>query len=116
MIYFYAFLIGGAICLIGELLIEFFHLTPGHITSLFVIIGAFLELFDIYDKLVSIAGAGALLPITSFGHSLAHSAYEGALSQGFIGLSQSLFSTTSNGIVYAIVCAVLFGLIFKPKG
>lgn len=116
MIYFYAFLIGGLICLIGELLIEFFHLTPGHITCLFVIVGAFLEFFDIYDRLVDFAGAGALLPITSFGHSLAHAAYEGALNTGFLGLSQNLFQTTSNGIVYAIVCAVGLSLIFKPKG
>lgn len=116
MIFLNAFLIGGLICFIGQIIMELFGLTPGHLTSIFVIFGASLEFFDLYDKLIEIGGAGATLPITSFGHSMAHAAYEGALSNGFIGLSQNIFSTTANGIVYAILIATLFGSIFKPKG
>lgn len=116
MIYLNAFLIGGIICFIGQIILEVFHLTPGHLTSLCVILGANLELFNLYDKLVDFAGFGASLPITSFGHSMAHAAYEGALKYGFIGLSKNIFSTTSNGIVYAILFAVIIGIFFKPRG
>lgn len=111
-----AFLIGGLICAIGQLILEIFKLTPGHITCLFVIFGSFLELGNIYDKLIKIGSAGALLPITSFGHSLAHSAYEGAKSGGFLGLLGGVFDLTTTGIVAVIVLSVLIGLIFKPKG
>lgn len=116
MIFLNAFLVGGLICFVGQLLLELFGLTPGHLTSIFVIIGSFGEFFNLYDRLVSVAGAGALLPITSFGHSMAHAAYDGALQNGFIGLSQNIFATTANGIVYAILIAVCLGIIFKPKG
>lgn len=116
MIYLNAFLIGGIICFICQIILELFHLTPGHLTSLCVVIGANLEFFNIYDKLVDISGFGASLPILSFGHSMAHAAYEGALKDGFIGLSQNIFSTTANGIVYALLFAVIIGMLFKPKG
>lgn len=116
MIFLNAFLIGGLICFIGQLIMELFNLTPGHLTSIFVIVGSCCEFFNLYDKLVSFAGAGALLPITSFGHSMANAAYEGAIANGFIGLSQNIFQTTSNGIVYAILIAAILGSIFKPKG
>lgn len=116
MIYLNAFLIGGLICFICQIVLEVFHLTPGHLTSLCVVIGANLEWFNLYDKLVNFADFGASLPILSFGHSMAHAAYEGALNDGFIGLSQNIFSQTSNGIVYAVLFAVVVGLLFKPKG
>lgn len=116
MNFLYAFLIGGLICSIGQLLIEIFKLTPGHVTCLFVIIGAFLEFGNIYDKIIKLAGAGALLPITSFGHSLADAAYKGALDGGILGLTKDILSTTSPGIVTVIIVSVLFGIIFKPKG
>ena len=115
MNYLLAFLIGGLICAIGQLIQELFKLTPGHVTSIFVMVGAGLELFDIYDKLIEIASAGALLPITSFGHSLAHASYEAALSDGFWGLFQGIFDKTATGIVVAIILSVIGALIFKPK-
>lgn len=111
-----AFLVGGVICAIAQLIMEFFNLTPGHITCLFVSAGTFLEFGDIYDKLVEFGGAGAMLPITSFGHSLADAAYNGALKDGIIGLSANIFESTSNGIVTAIIAAVIIGMIFKPRG
>ncbi|HHU80083.1 MAG: stage V sporulation protein AE [Bacilli bacterium] len=112
----YAFLIGGTICLIGQLLLDYFKLLPIHITVLFVVIGAFLEFFNIYDYLVEIGGAGALVPISSFGHSLTQAAVEGALSQGILGLASGIFTLTATGITAAIVFAFFAALIFKPKG
>lgn len=112
----YAFLIGGAICFIGQVLLDHYKLLPIHITVLFVVIGAFLELFNIYDYLVEIGGAGALVPISSFGHSLTQAAVEGALSQGLLGLASGIFTLTATGITAAIVFAFFAALIFKPKG
>ena len=78
MIYIKAFLLVGFISLIGEIILDNTKLTPGHVTSIFVVIGAFLDIFGIYDKIVIYAGAGALIPITSFGHLLIHGAMETA--------------------------------------
>ena len=116
MIYLYAFLIGGIICAIGQIILDKFKLMPVHITSLFVLIGAILEVGKIYDKLIKFAGAGASLPISSFGHSLVHSALEEAHRDGFLGLATGMFDTTANGITAAIVFAFFIALIFKPKG
>ena len=74
MDFIYAFLVGGVICLIGQLLLDFVKLTPAHLMATFVVIGAILDGFGLYDKLIKFAGAGATVPITSFGHSLLHGA------------------------------------------
>ncbi|WP_249727983.1 SpoVA/SpoVAEb family sporulation membrane protein, partial [Bacillus paralicheniformis] len=70
MSFIYAFLVGGATCVIGQLLLDFAELTPAHLMATFVVIGAILDGFGLYDKLIKFAGAGATVPITSFGHSL----------------------------------------------
>ena len=93
-----------------------FKLTPGHITVLFVVIGAVLDGFNIYDKLIEFAGAGALLPITSFGHSLLHGALEKTKEVGFLGIGMGMFDLTASGITAAILFSFLAGIIFKPKG
>ena len=116
MIFLYAFLVGGLICAIGQLIMDKFRLTPGHITVLFVVIGAILDGFNIYDRLIELAGAGALLPITSFGHSLLHGALEKTKEAGFLGIGMGMFDLTSSGITAAILFSFLAGIIFKPKG
>ena len=93
-----------------------FRLTPGDITVLFVVIGAVLDGFNIYDKLIELAGAGALLPITSFGHSLLHGALEKTKEAGFLGIGMGMFDLTASGITAAILFSFLAGIIFKPKG
>lgn len=70
----WAFLVGGAICVVGQLLFDVAKLTPAHVMSSFVVAGAVLDGFDLYDKLIEFAGAGAIVPITSFGHNLLHGA------------------------------------------
>ena len=116
MIFLYAFLVGGLICAIGQLIMDKFRLTPGHITVLFVVIGAILDGFNIYDKLIELAGAGALLPITSFRHSLLHGALEKTKEAGFLGIGMGMFDLTASGITAAILFSFLAGIIFKPKG
>ncbi len=110
----YAFLIGGVICLIGQLLLDVAKLLPVHVTTLFVLIGAILEPTGLYDKLIELSGAGALLPISSFGHSMTHGALEN--TNNYLQLLQGILSNTSSGIVIAVVVALICSLIFKPKG
>ena len=115
MIYVYSFLFCGLVCLIGQLILDNTKLSAGHITSLFVVIGAGLDTFAIYDKIISVVGAGAMVPITSFGHSLIHGALEKANDFGLVGLLMGMFDLTSSGIVAAIVFSFLLSLVFKPR-
>ena len=116
MNYLYAFLVGGLICVIAQILIDGFKLLPIHITVLFVSLGAFLEAFDIYDKLIEIGHSGALVPISNFGHSLAHAAVEEARKSGILGLLTGIFDLTSSGLASAILFSFIASLIFKPRG
>lgn len=110
-----AFIACGAICLVGQLLYDHTKLTPGHITSLFVVIGAALDTFSIYDHFIEFAGAGASLPITSFGHSLIHGALQAAQEQGIMGILLGMFDLTAAGITAAILFAFLAAVVFKPR-
>ena len=110
-----SFLFCGFICLIGQVILDNTKLTPGHITSLFVSIGAFLDTFHFYDLIIRKVGGGALLPITSFGHSLIHGALQKADSVGFIGIFMGMFDLTATGIAAAIVFSFLFSIMCKPK-
>ncbi len=115
MIYINSFLFCGIVCLIAQIILDNTKLTPGHITSIFVIVGAFLDTFGIYDLLIQYCGGGALLPITSFGHSLIHGALGKTSSTGFIGLLMGMFDLTASGITAAIIFSFVFALFFKPK-
>ena len=110
-----SFIFCGLLCLIAQIILDNTKLTPGHITSLFVVIGAFLDSFSLYDKIIKYVGGGALLPITSFGHSLVHGALAKANSFGFIGIFMGMFDLTATGITCAIIFSFIFALIFKPK-
>lgn len=116
MEYIIAFLVGGSICVIGQMLLDVVKLSPAHVMSTFVVIGVILDGFDIYDNFIEFAGAGATVPITSFGHSLLHGAMHQAEQHGFIGIGIGIFELTSAGISSAILFAFLVALLFKPKG
>lgn len=115
MIYLNSFLFAGLICMIAEIILDETDLTPGHITSIFVILGAFLDIFSIYDKIILYVGGGALVPITSFGHLLIHGALESAGTYGIMGLVMGMFNLTASGICSAIIFSFFFSLIFNPK-
>ncbi|WP_167262534.1 stage V sporulation protein AE [Alkalibacillus almallahensis] len=112
----WAFIVGGSICVIGQLLLDIFKLTPAHVMSLFVVSGAVLDGFSLYDRLIEFAGAGATVPITSFGHSLLHGAMAQAEEHGFLGIAIGIFQLTSAGIASAILFGFIVAVIFKPKG
>lgn len=113
--YLMAFAIGGAICVIGELLITLTRLTPARILVIFVILGAILTAFGIYNPLIELAGAGASVPLTGFGYSLANGAIEGARTEGLLGAITGGIKSTAAGICAAVVFGYLFSLVFTPK-
>lgn len=115
MIYLKSFIFCGLVSAIAELILSKTKLTPGHMTTMFVIVGSFLDVFDIYDKLIVWAGGGALVPITSFGHLLIHGAMDSAYQTNFMGLLTGMLNLTAAGITSAIIISFYLSLIFKPK-
>lgn len=114
--FFWAFVVGGLFCVIGQLLFDVAKLTPGHTLSFLVVIGAVLDGVGLYEPLIDFAGAGATIPITSFGNSLVHGAMAEAEKHGLVGVLSGMFEVTSSGISAAIVFGFIGALIFKPKG
>ena len=113
--YLNSFLFCGFVCLLGQIILDNTKLTPGHITSMFVVLGAFLDIFNIYDKIIVHVGTGAMLPITSFGHSLIHGALASTEELGLLGILTGMFNLTATGITAAIVFSFILALIFNPK-
>ncbi|HLS10310.1 stage V sporulation protein AE [Lentibacillus sp.] len=116
MIFFWAFVVGGTICVIGQILFDVFKLNPGVTLTIFVILGAILDGLGLYDPLIDFAGAGATVPITNFGNQLVHGAMQEAEQHGIIGVVTGIFEVTSAGISAAIIFGVIGAIIFKPKG
>ncbi|KYG90843.1 stage V sporulation protein AE [Metasolibacillus sp. FSL H7-0170] len=112
----FAFLVGGAICVIGQLLMDVAKLTPAHTLSILVVAGAILDGFGLYEPLIDFAGAGATIPITSFGNSLTHGALAEAEKHGLVGVVTGMFEVTSSGISAAIIFGFIAALIFHSKG
>ena len=110
-----AFVIGGLICIIGQILIDKTKLTPARILVIFVTSGAILGGLGIYQKLVDFAGAGASVPLTGFGNLLAKGAIEKVKSDGIIGAFTGGTSAAAAGITAAIVFGYIASLISKPK-
>ncbi|MFZ4452219.1 stage V sporulation protein AE [Salibacterium aidingense] len=116
MIYFWAFVVGGLICVLGQLLMDVAKLTPAHTMSTLVVLGAVFDGVGLYEPLIDFAGAGATVPITSFGNALVHGAMAEAEQNGIIGVITGIFEVTSAGISAAIIFSFLAALCFKPKG
>jgi len=114
--FFWAFVVGGLICVIGQIMFDVFKLTPAHTLSTLVVAGAVLDGLGLYEPLVAFAGAGATVPITSFGNALVHGALEEAEKHGLVGVLTGMFEVTSSGISAAIVFGFIGALLFKPKG
>lgn len=110
-----SFIFCGLLCGIGQIILDHTKLTPGHITSIYVVLGAFLDSFGIYDFFIKKVGGGALLPVTSFGHSLIHGALAKANQIGIMGIFLGMFDLTAAGISSAILFSFLFTLLFRPK-
>lgn len=114
--YLTAFLVGGAICVVAQLLMDLTPLTPAHVLVIFVVAGGVLGGLGLYEPLIKFAGAGATLPISSFGNALAKGAMAEAARSGPIGILTGIFELTSAGITASIIFAFFFAVFFQPKG
>ena len=115
MDYISAFIVGGIICVIGQILIDVTKLTPGRILVVFVVLGAILGAFGWYDKLIDIGGAGATVPLPSFGNSLAKAAIKEVKEIGILGAFTGGIKGGAAGITASIFFGYLMALIFNPK-
>lgn len=114
LIYVKAFAVGGLICVVGQLLLQYTKLTSSRILVLFVVSGVVLTGLGVYKPLVDFAGAGATVPLTGFGYSLAMGAIEAVNRYGLIGALAGGVTRTAAGISAAILFGLLNALIFKP--
>ncbi len=118
MIFVKAFLVGGLICVVGQLLMDLtsYKITPAHVLVGFVAGGAVLSALGAYEPLVEWAGAGATVPLTGFGHLLAKGTIEGVREKGLLGVFCGGVAATAAGITAAVVFGYLASLAFRPKG
>ena len=115
MDYIKAFLVGGAICLIGQILIDKTKLTPARILVSYVVAGVILGAIGLYPKLIEFAGAGAAVPLTGFGSLLAKGVKEAIEKDGFLGIFTGGLKAASGGITAAIAAGLAASFLFKPK-
>ena len=115
MDYIKAFLVGGALCLIGQLLIDKTKLTPARILVGYVVVGVILGAVGFYKPLVDFAGAGATVPLTGFGYALARGVKEAVEQEGFLGIFTGGLKACAGGIAIAIFAGLITSLIFKPR-
>ena len=114
LMYLKVFLVGGALCAIGQVLIDYTKLTPARILVAYVVSGVILGAIGVYQPLVEFAGAGASIPLTGFGYLLSKGVKEAVAANGFMGISTGGLSATAAGISAAIIFGFLMALIFKP--
>ena len=115
MEYLKAFIIGGIICAIGQVFIDKTKLTPARILVGFVVSGVILSALGFYEPLVEFAGAGATVPLSGFGHTLAKGVRSAVADKGFLGAFTGGLSATAGGITAAIVSGFIIAVFFKPK-
>lgn len=115
MEYLKAFISGGIICVIGQVLIDKTRLTPARILVTFVVLGVALEFAGIYEPFRNFAGAGATVPLTGFGSTLCKGMKKAVEKDGFMGIFTGAFTAGSAGISAAVIFGTLAAMIFKPK-
>jgi stage V sporulation protein AE len=111
-----AFAVGGALCAIGQILIDRTKLTPARILTAYVVAGVILGAIGAYKPLVNWAGAGATIPLTGFGYALSEGVRRAVDERGAIGALTGGFTAAAAGLAAAVVSGVLFALVSKPKG
>jgi len=115
MDYLRAFIVGGAICVIGQILMDATKLTPAHVLVIFVTAGVLLTAIGVYEPLVEYGGAGATVPLPGFGYSLAKGAFEAVDKKGLIGAFTGGIEATAGGVAAAIFFGYIMAVIFDPK-
>ena len=115
MDYLKAFLVGGTFCLLGQILIDKTKLTPAKILVSYVVIGVLLSAIGIYKPIAEFAGAGASIPLTGFGNTLAKGVREAVMKDGFLGIFTGGLKATAGGITAAVFFGLLTSFLFKAK-
>lgn len=115
MDYIKAFIVGGLLCVIGQLIIDKTKLTPARILVSYVVIGVLISALGLYQHLVDFAGAGATIPLTGFGHNIAKGVREAVDKDGFLGIFTGGLKATAGGITAAIMAGLIASFIFKAK-
>ncbi len=115
MNYLMAFVIGGLICAIGQLLIDFTKLTPARILVGYVVVGVILGAIGLYPKLIDFAGAGASVPLSGFGNLLAKGIRKAVAEHGFLGILTGGLTSAAGGITAAMLFGLLAAICFRPK-
>lgn len=115
MMYLRVFLVGGALCAIGQVLIDYTKLTPARILVSYVVVGVILGGLGLYQPLVDFAGAGAAVPLTGFGNLLAKGVREAIDEKGAFGILTGGLTASAGGITAAVVSGFAVALLFKPK-
>lgn len=115
MEYVKAFIVGGLLCLIGQILIDKTKLTPARILVSYVVMGVFLGAIGVYTPLAEFAGAGATVPLTGFGYSIAKGVKEAVQEDGFLGVLTGGLKATAGGITAAILAGLIASFLFKAK-
>ena len=110
-----AFVVGGIICVIGQVLIDKTKLTPAKILVMFVVVGVVLGAFGIYEKIVDFGGAGATVPLTGFGYNLVKETKKAVDEQGLLGALSGPLSAASVGTMAAIICGLIASVFARPK-
>lgn len=113
--YLRAFLVGGALCTVAQILIDRTKLTPARILVLYVVAGVFLGAIGVYQPLADFAGAGATVPLTGFGYAISVGVREAVDRQGLLGALTGGLSATAGGIAAALICGYLVCLFFRGK-
>ncbi|NLY56402.1 MAG: SpoVA/SpoVAEb family sporulation membrane protein [Firmicutes bacterium] len=116
MDYLLAFVVGGIIVTIGQLIFDLTKLTMGHVMVILVVTGSALTAVGLYEPLVELAGAGAAIPVSNFGYVLTQGVYESLLSKGIGGVWSGVFNLAGGAIAAAIFFGFIFGIICRPKG
>ena len=115
MDYLKSFLVGGILCLLGQVLIDKTKLTPARILVSYVVVGVLLGAVGLYEKLADFAGAGATVPLTGFGYNLAIGVKEAVDQQGFLGIFTGGLKAAAGGITAAIISGLIVSLIFRDQ-
>ncbi len=115
MEYLQAFLVGGALCVIAQLLIDYTKLTPARILVAYVVAGVILGAVGLYEPVAAFGGAGATVPLSGFGYALAKGVKKAVDEQGALGILTGGLSATAAGVAAAVFFGYLFALLFKPK-
>ena len=115
LMYIKTFLIGGLLCLVGQVLIDYTKLTPARILTMYVVAGVVLSALGLYQPLADWAGAGASVPLTGFGHALAKGVRQAVAEKGLLGVFTGGFTAAAAGLCAAVFFGLIVALVFKPR-